>query len=232
MSTLDLVDTTVEFVVLYYDCKRVPMSYPLGNDRVVRISFLRLSLPFRLSEEFMYIDEEVYDAYSKDLIYTFNQSLKCEGDSKEWLSSPGRYLIYDMSESIMAPSTELVTFHQSSTSTVQLTFTTWVKVEHAKELITILSDDSDRNSPIVAPPITSPLINIFLLDSSQRSCILLNHPEPHVGHQKSLTIVDSLKRLQALKGTQSKVLIMIVLTSKGCSSFHQPLMGKSSLSCL
>jgi hypothetical protein len=140
--------------------------------------------------------------------------------------------VYGMSESVMAASTELVTSHQSSTGTVQLTFATRVKVEHAKELITILSDDSDGNSPVVAPPITSPLINIFLLDSSQRSRILLSHLEPHVGHQKSLSVVDSLKRLQALKETHSKVLIMIVLTSRGYSSFHQPLMGMSCLSCL
>jgi hypothetical protein len=50
----------------------------------------------------------------------------------------------------MAASTELVTPNRSSTSTVQLTPVTRVKVEHAEELITILSDDSDGNSPVVA----------------------------------------------------------------------------------
>jgi hypothetical protein len=53
MSTLDLVDIAAEFVVLYSDREGVPMSYPLGNDGVVCVTFLRLSLRFRLSEEFM-----------------------------------------------------------------------------------------------------------------------------------------------------------------------------------
>jgi hypothetical protein len=74
-----------------------------------------------------------------------------------------------------------------------------VKVEHAEELITILRDDSDGNSLILAPLITSPLVNSFFVDSSQRSLIPLSHPVPHVGHQKSLSIVDSLKKLRASK---------------------------------
>jgi hypothetical protein len=103
----------------------------------------------------------------------------------------------------MAASMELVTPHQSSTCTVQLTPTTRVKVEHVEELITILNDDSDRNSPILAPPITSPLVNSFFPDSSQRSPILLSHSAPHIDHQKSLSVVDSLKRIRASKGARN-----------------------------
>jgi hypothetical protein len=40
-------------------------------------------------------------------------------------------------------------------------------------------------------------------DSSQRSRIPLSHPEPHVGHEKLLSVVDSLKRLQASKGARN-----------------------------
>jgi hypothetical protein len=99
----------------------------------------------------------------------------------------------------MAASTELVTPHRSSAGTVQLTPTTWVKVEHAEAMITILSDDSDGNSPTVASPIRSPLVNCSLPESSQRSPISLSHPTPHVCHQKSLSVVDSLKRIRASK---------------------------------
>ena len=74
-----------------------------------------------------------------------------------------------------------------------------MKVEHAEELITILSNDSDGNSPIVASPIRSPLVNSSLLDSNQRSPISLSHLAPHIGHQNSLSAVDSLKRLRASK---------------------------------
>jgi hypothetical protein len=100
---------------------------------------------------------------------------------------------------MIAASIELVTSHRSSTSTVQLTPSTRVKVEHAEELITILSDDSTGNSPTVVLPMTSPLVNCSHLESSQRSPILLSHPTPQVGCQMSLYVVDSLKRIRASK---------------------------------
>jgi hypothetical protein len=112
-----------------------------------------------MSEEFMFIDEEVYDAQSGDLIHTIGNSLVWDGASKHWLLNGGRYRVYSVSDLVMAASTELVTPHRSSTGTVQLTPATRVKLEHAEELITILNDDSDGNSLIVALPRTSPLIN-------------------------------------------------------------------------
>jgi hypothetical protein len=78
-----------------------------------------------------------------------------------------------------------------------------VKVEHAEELITILNDDSDRNSPVVASPIRSPLVNCSFPESSQRSSIPLSQIAPHFGHQKSLRVVDSLKKIRASKGARN-----------------------------
>jgi hypothetical protein len=71
----------------------------------------------------------------------------------------------------MAATLELVTSHRSSTGTVQLTHATRVKVEQAEELITILSDDSDGNSPPVALPMTSPY-STALFQSQVRSLLL------------------------------------------------------------
>jgi hypothetical protein len=99
----------------------------------------------------------------------------------------------------MAATTELVIPHRSSTSTVQLSHATRVKVEHTEELITILNDDSDGNSPPVVLPMTSSLLNSPLPESRQKSLSLLSHPPPHVCHQKCLSIVDSLKRIRASK---------------------------------
>jgi hypothetical protein len=103
----------------------------------------------------------------------------------------------------MAASTELVTSHRSSTGTVQLTPATRVKLEHAEELITILSDDSDHNSPTVALPTTSPLVKNPIPESSQKSPIPRSHPLAHIGHQRSLSVVDSLKRIWASKGIRN-----------------------------
>jgi hypothetical protein len=175
----------------------------LGNDGLALVTSLRLSLRFGLTEKFIYVDEEVYDAHSRDLMYTIGQSPECDGDSKQWLLKPGRYRVYGVSESVMAASTELIPPHRSSTDTVQLTPATRVKIEHAEELITILSDDSDGNSPAVAPRIASPLVNSSVPGSYHRSSIPLSHTVSYVGHQKTLSVVDSLKRIRATKGTRN-----------------------------
>jgi hypothetical protein len=182
MATQIPCDTHLRMAVIYSNGEGVPISFLLGNDGVALITSLRLSLRFQMSEDFMFIDEEVYDAQSEDLIHTIGQSPVCNGDTKQWLLNARRYRIYSMSDSVMAASMELVTPHRSSIGAVQLTTATQVKVEHAEELITILSDDSDRNSTAVASPIRSPLVNNSLPNSSQRSLIPLSHSAPHVGH--------------------------------------------------
>jgi hypothetical protein len=78
-----------------------------------------------------------------------------------------------------------------------------MKVEQGQELITILSDDLEGNSPAVAPPIRSPLINSTFPNSIERSPMLISHLPPHVGYQQSLSVVDSLKRLRAYRGARN-----------------------------
>ena len=103
----------------------------------------------------------------------------------------------------MAASTELVTPHRSSIGTVQLTSASRVKLEHADELITILSDDSDDNSPTIVLPMNSPLVNSPLRESIQNSPSPLNRPAPHVVCSTSSCTVDSLKRIRAIKGVRN-----------------------------
>ena len=108
-----------------------------------------------------------------------------------------------MSESVMAASLELVTPHRSSKSIVQFTLATRVKVEHVEELITVLSNDLDRNSPTVGLSMTSPLDNSPLPKSSQKSPIPLSHMLSYVVHPTSLSVVDSLKRIWTSKGIRN-----------------------------
>jgi hypothetical protein len=108
-----------------------------------------------------------------------------------------------MSDSLMAASTELVTFHRSSIGTIQLIPLSWVKVERDEELITILSDDSDGNSPLGVPPNRSPLVDSSLQDSFETTRTPISHSPPHVGLQKSLSVVNSLKRIWATKGARN-----------------------------
>ena len=152
--------------VIYLDGVGVPISFPLGSDKLARVTSLRLSLRFQLSEHFMFLDEDVYDANSGDLTHIIGQSPVCDGGSKLWLLNAGRYRVYGLSDSVMAASTELVTPHRSSTSTVQLTPAPRVKLEHADELITILSNDSNDDSPTLVLPMNSPVVNSSLPESS------------------------------------------------------------------
>lgn len=46
-----------------------------------------------MSDDFMFIDKEVYDTQSRDLIHTIGHSLVCDGDTKQWLLNVGRYYI-------------------------------------------------------------------------------------------------------------------------------------------
>ena len=111
-------NTNPRLVVIYYNSEGVSISFMLGNDGVAHVTSLKLSLRFQMSEEIMFIDEKIYDIQSGNLIHTIGQSPVCDGASKQWLLNVGRYRVYDVSDSVMAASTKLVTFHLSSTSTV------------------------------------------------------------------------------------------------------------------
>jgi hypothetical protein len=82
MADINSSDTHTKFAVICADGVGVPISFPLGNDGLGLVTSLRLSLRFLLSEEFMYIDEEVYDAHSGELIQTTGQSPVCDGHTK------------------------------------------------------------------------------------------------------------------------------------------------------
>jgi hypothetical protein len=91
MGALNLGDTHFRFVVICADGEGVPISFPLGNDTLVLITSLKLNLRFCLSKDLMYIDEEVFGAFSRNLIHTIRQSPICDKDSKQWLLRLGRF---------------------------------------------------------------------------------------------------------------------------------------------
>jgi hypothetical protein len=84
MAPLNAGDTHSRFAVIYADSERVPISSLLENDGLALVTSLRLILKFWLSEDFMYIDEEVFDLISRDLRHPIIQSPVCNGDSKHW----------------------------------------------------------------------------------------------------------------------------------------------------
>jgi hypothetical protein len=91
MASHNPYDTHPRLAVINSGVEGVPISFLLGNDGVALVTSLRLSLRFQMSDDFMFIDEEVYDAQFGDLIHTIGQSPICEGDTKQWLLNAGRY---------------------------------------------------------------------------------------------------------------------------------------------
>jgi hypothetical protein len=67
MALLNPGDAHSGFAIICAQGDSIPISFPLGRDGHALVTSLRLSLRFRFSEEFMYIDEEIYDAQSRDL---------------------------------------------------------------------------------------------------------------------------------------------------------------------
>ena len=54
-------DIYARLAVIYFEVGGIPISFSLGNDGVAHVTSLRLSLRFQMSEDFKFIDEEVYD---------------------------------------------------------------------------------------------------------------------------------------------------------------------------
>jgi hypothetical protein len=69
MAAHNTSETHPRLAVIYSEVGGVPISFLLGNDGVAHVTSLRLSLRFQMSEDFMFIDEEVYDAQTGDLIH-------------------------------------------------------------------------------------------------------------------------------------------------------------------
>jgi hypothetical protein len=129
-----------------------PISFPVGTDGLASVSVVRLGLWFQLNIASLYIDEEGFDSVSSDVTHTIGQIPVCNGDGKHWQLRPGRFRLYGLSESTMAASTELAPSLRSSSFTNRTPITSTVKVEPGVEYITILSDDSNVNSPQDATP--------------------------------------------------------------------------------
>jgi hypothetical protein len=91
MAAVNSGDTHSRFAVIYVNGEGVPASFSLGNDGLACVTSLRLSFKFRMNEDFMFIDEEVFDAFSRNLVNKIEQSPICDKDSKQWLLRLGRF---------------------------------------------------------------------------------------------------------------------------------------------
>jgi hypothetical protein len=146
MASGNIAPFCTRFSTIRADGESVPILFALGSDGLANVSAIRLGLWFQLNIASLHIDKEVFDSVSRDVTHTIGQILVCNRDGKHWLLRPGWFIVYGLSESTMAASTELAMPLRSPSNLNHTPLSSRVKVEPGVESITILSDDLDISS--------------------------------------------------------------------------------------
>ena len=107
----------------------------IGSDGLALVIALCLSLWFQLDAMSLYIDEDVYDTKSSDLIHTISQFAICVEDRKHWLLRLGTFRLYGLSESVMVATIGLATPLSLLSCTIQTSFISKVKVKAIYSLL-------------------------------------------------------------------------------------------------
>lgn len=99
----------------------VPTTFPIGDDGFGVVSTFSLSLTSQFHAQTVHIDEHVFDAKLGQLTHTDRQISTVYEDGKVWLLTPGGYIVYGLTDSLIGASTKVVTPKESSTCTMQTT---------------------------------------------------------------------------------------------------------------
>jgi hypothetical protein len=189
------------FATIRADGGSIPISFPLDTNGFALVSAARLGLRFHLNVDSLHIDEEVLDFATTEVTHTIGQVPECNGDGKYWLLRCGRFIVYGLGESTRVASTEFAPFLRSPSLSSLPPKLSIVKEEPGMQSVTILSDDSDANSPQEPrrgisnsgnPPSDAP--HAF----PARSTPTVVRPL-----ESQTTIFDCLKRLRFTKGTRN-----------------------------
>jgi hypothetical protein len=70
MAFVNLADYHARFAIIRAHNEGVPISFPLGSDRVAVITTIFLGLWFQLDIAFLHIDEEVFDSATRNFFHT------------------------------------------------------------------------------------------------------------------------------------------------------------------
>ena len=158
----------------------------------------------------MHIEEQVFDAVTRNLTHTVSQFSVVKDDDKLWLLKPGTYRAYGLSDSLPPCSTELLTPRVSSTSTLPLPMRPTIKVEPGLPEITLLSDDSKEDMPSQVPCTKtqdpSPCQRSFpspISNSCQESRPSYSKPLLPQKRNDRVSIIDCLKKLCSRRGSKS-----------------------------
>lgn len=111
-------------------------------------------------------------------------------DGKLWLLRPSRYRAHYLSDSFIGASTKLLKPKESSTSTVQATFPSRVKVEPSLETIYELSNDKLQEN--IEPKLSRPHTDTVIPQPSASKCPSISRVSLQSQRQVH-SIVKSLK---------------------------------------
>jgi hypothetical protein len=74
MATMNFNDCNSRFAVIHACGKGVTISFLLGDNELAIVISLYLSLRFQFKEDSLHIDEEVFDAITRNLTHTISLS--------------------------------------------------------------------------------------------------------------------------------------------------------------
>ena len=98
-----------EMALIHADGHAILVAFPIGADGFCWVSALCLSLRFQFREESMHIEEQVFDAVTRNLTHTVSQFSVVKDDDKLWLLKSGTYRAYGLRDLLLPCSTELLT---------------------------------------------------------------------------------------------------------------------------
>ena len=179
----------------------IPLVFPVHDHGVAEVSALRLDLRFHLKPQSIHVDEEIFLSESGLLSHTIGQIPVTIADDVVWNLKQGKYLAYGVRTSDRIYSKDRVTFNRSLSSSFRTPFPSHVKIEPSIDNITILSSDSDVDSPQVIANVETP---------SLMPTLLIHTPPDHVASERSRiqdksvsSIIECLRGLRHLKGSRN-----------------------------
>ena len=156
----------------------IPLEFPVQDHGVAKVSTFRLGLRFHFKPQSIHVDEEIFLSESGLFSHTIGHIPVTVGEDVVWKLKQGKYLAYGVRTSNHIPSKDRVTFNRSSSSSFRTPSPSHVKIEPSMDNVTVLSFDSDVDSPQVIANVETPLVMPTLPIhttpqhvASERSCI-------------------------------------------------------------
>ena len=158
MASTSVMPSLSEMAEIRSNGMGVSILFPVGEDGLVTITALAISIRFGLQDTSLWVKHEVYDPHTSALSYTMPEVSKHSDDGSIIRTlKPGRYRVYGLTTSQMSIPTQLVIPRQSSTCTMTPPPTVRVKIEPGIQAVIDLSESSEDDAPHAPPPLVSPI---------------------------------------------------------------------------